>query len=95
MSDKFEDHWCRQLTRFIIQPAMRNKKHFILLRLEASPSLHPRAERDIPPAENHPAEQSSQGLLLQAIEMDLTPAEAIHLGKSLCRLGEEASGSVH
>ena len=73
MSDKFEDHWCRQLTRFKIQPAMRNKRHFILLRLEASPNLRHRAKHETPSTDHHPAERSSQGLLLQAIEMALTP----------------------
>ena len=95
MGTKFGEHWCRQLTRFRVKAAMRDKMHFILLRLEAAPSLRPRAKRDIPPREHHPAEQSSQGLLLQAIEMALTPAEAVHLGRELRRLGEEASGSVH
>ena len=43
MDTEFEEHWCRLLTRFRAKAAMRDSKHYVILRLVLDPTL-PRRE---------------------------------------------------
>ena len=95
MGDEFGEHWCRRMTRFKMKPAMRGGDHFVLLRLEAGPTLRPLPEPRTLDQGSHQDAQSSQGPPLEFLELALTPSEAIYLGQELHRLGRETSGSVH
>ena len=95
MDTEFKEHLCRLLTRFRAKAAMRDSKHYVILRLVLDPTLPRREVSESPSPESRQDERSLQRPPLEVQELALTPDAATKLGQALLRLGKATSGSVH